>query len=82
MEIKTTEPEYIFKTTEVPQTSTTEHQVDVLKSSLDVAIGLIKEAPKFIFLFGSKMFEAAVGSNESVSSTEANVFSVLKERKT
>jgi hypothetical protein len=78
VEIQMKEPEKLREVTDVPTTSTTtENQVDVLKSSLDAAVGMIQEAPKFVFLFGSKLLSSLDENLRSENTTEDNVFSVV-----
>jgi hypothetical protein len=75
VEIRMKEPERLQEVT-VP-TTTTENQVDVLKSSLDAAVGMIQEAPKFVFLFGSKLLSSLDENLRSENNTDENVFSVV-----
>lgn len=65
-------------TTEAATTSTTtEHQFDVLEHTLGTAIGIIQEAPKFVFSFGSKLLSVLEESNSSGDSPDSNVFSMV-----
>lgn len=77
-EIKVVETsKFTDTTTETPTTTTTEKQFDVLEHTLGTAIGLIKEAPKFVFSFGSKLLSVLEESNSDADDPELNVFSVV-----
>lgn len=59
----------------------TENQINVFKSSLDTAIGMIQEAPRFVFLFGSHLLSSIEGINKNEeNTTEKNVFSSVKPK--
>lgn len=77
-EIKTIEPSKFVETTttEAPKTTVSiEQQFDVLGHTLGAAIGIIQEAPKFVFSFGSKLLSVMNEGNDA-DNPESNVFSV------
>lgn len=74
--IETPKTEKATETT--TQKETLDKQMEVLQSSLGTAINIIQEAPRFIFLMGSKLLSAHV---EKSTESNSNIYSVVDQKK-
>lgn len=74
--IETPKTEKATETT--TQKETLDKQMEVLQSSLGTAINIIQEAPRFIFLMGSKLLSAHV---EESTESNSNIYSVVDQKK-
>lgn len=81
VEIDVYEPEKYSQTTELVTTTSSENLINVLKTTFDSAVGIIQEAPKFVFSFGSKLL-SSIDERLSFESNalESNVYSVVENK--
>jgi hypothetical protein len=79
-EIKISEPLKFVQTSKTTSTTTTQKPFDVVEHTIGTAMGLIKEAPQFVFSFGSKLFSILDENNSDADKPESNVFSVVGKK--
>lgn len=65
-------------TTTSPQSP--EKQFDILQASLNSAVHVVQEAPRFFFILGSKLLAAHEGDNDA--NKTSNVYSVVDKNAT